>query len=119
MVVSRQEPTVSTSIFGYIVSLMMTIAAYLCVVNKYAKGWQLTAIISVLAVLQLVVQFRYFLHVDLSKKSRGNAMILWLTVGMIGILVFGSIWIMNNLDYHMGDSQQSSDYIVKDELISN
>lgn len=119
MTVSRKEPSISTSIFGYITSLMMTLVAYLCVVNNYAKGWQLAAIISVLAVLQLVVQFRYFLHVDLSKKSRGNTMILWLTVAMIGILVFGSIWIMNNLNYHMGDSQKSSDYILKDELISN
>jgi cytochrome o ubiquinol oxidase operon protein cyoD len=118
MTIERKHSTLTTSLLGYLISLLLTLLAYLSVVNGYASGWKLTGIISIFAILQLIVQFKFFLHIGTAKSNRSNILILLSTCLVIGIVVFGSIWIMNNLNYHTGTPQQASDFIVKDELIS-
>ena len=108
----------SSSLVGFAFSFALTGAAYIVVVNKLYSGWQLTTIISVIALLQLVVQLKYFLHVGSGPGKKYTQVFLYVSVLMAAILIFGSIWIMNNLDYNMMHRpQETSDYIVQDELI--
>lgn len=107
---------------GFVLSIVLTLAAYLIVVNDiWSRSVILTAII-LLAILQLLVQLIYFLHLGRESKPRWNLIALSFAALVVGIVVIGSIWIMNNLNYSHEHSletsaEKDSQYIIKDELI--
>ena len=99
---------------GFVLSLVITLLAYTIIVNKYFSSTsQAILIITVLAVVQLFVQLAFFLHLNRESKPRWNAMALIFAGIVVLVVVFGSIWIMNNLDYNMKHSDKE---IIKDEL---
>jgi len=53
------------------------------------------------AVVQIVVQMHYFLHLDRSSSQRWNVMVLVYTLIIIAFLVGGSLWIMYNTGVRM------------------
>ncbi|MBY8974531.1 cytochrome o ubiquinol oxidase subunit IV [Rhodobacteraceae bacterium NNCM2] len=59
------------------------------------------AIIAVCAVIQIVVHLRYFLHIDLSRQKREDLQLILFSVLLLGIMAFGTIWIMGNLATRM------------------
>ena len=55
-------------------------------------------VIAILAVVQVVVHLRFFLHLDLKSTPRENVLALAFAVVLICIMIGGSLWIM--LDLH-------------------
>ncbi|HSW96371.1 MAG TPA: cytochrome o ubiquinol oxidase subunit IV [Candidatus Saccharimonadales bacterium] len=88
-------------ITGFILSLILTITAYLIVVNHLFTSDTIIFAILVLAVIQLLVQLFFFLHLGQESKPRWNTIFFISTICMILVLVIGSIWIMNHLNYNM------------------
>lgn len=86
---------------GFLLSIVLTLAAYFLVVDKILTGSRLVAAIVGLAVVQLFVQLVFFLHLGRESRPRWNLMVFWFALLVVVIVVFGSIWIMENLDYHM------------------
>jgi len=87
---------------GFLLSLILTLLAYVSVTDRLASGFQLVVLLSVLAVVQAAVQLVFFLHVDGgSGESRDRRVALYVMLGMILILIVGSIWIMRNMNYNM------------------
>lgn len=90
---------------GFILSLGLTCGAYLSVANHIAVGNALLGIILGLAVLQLIVQLVFFLHLSRESGTRWN-LIAFLFMGLVVfILVGGSLWIMYHLNYNMTPDQ--------------
>jgi len=88
-------------VIGFVVSVALTLAAYFFVTGAYFAGSVLIAVIAVLALIQFFVQMFCFLHLDEDEQPRWKlAVFISMGVTLI-IVVFGSIWIMNNLNYHM------------------
>ena len=82
------------------------------------EGHALLYAIGFFAVVQFFIQMRLFLHLGQEDKPRYQLTAFNFMVLVVLILVFGSIWIMQNLDYHHADHiQQSDSYIIKDEGI--
>ncbi len=103
-------------ILGYIISLFFTLTAYFVVVGDLLKAQISIFVIAVLAIAQFWVQMILFLHLGKESKPRWKLLVFIFMLITILILVFGSIWIMNNLDYHHTSNQKQSDeYIIKDE----
>jgi len=86
---------------GFVLSIVFTLAAYFLVVDKILSGRQLVLAIVGLAVAQLFVQLVFFLHLGRESRPRWNQMTFWFAALVVVIVVFGSIWIMENLDYNM------------------
>jgi cytochrome o ubiquinol oxidase subunit IV len=89
---------------GFIACLLLTGAAFAIVSEHLATRHQflshgvLFAGILALAVLQLFVQLRYFLH--LGPESRWRDLVMFaLALALIVIIVGGSLWIMANLTH--------------------
>jgi cytochrome o ubiquinol oxidase operon protein cyoD len=99
---------------GFAFSILLTVAAYLVVSEGILAGSAKVAVLVGLGFVQLLVQLVFFLHLD-RRSSRWNLWILLSIVGVVLILVFGTIWIMNNLDYHMGTPAQVDSFLIKDE----
>jgi len=101
---------------GFILSIVLTLAAYFGVVNHLLSSNVLIAAVLGLAVVQLLVQLLFFLHLGRESKPRLN-LISFLFAGMVVlIVVFGSLWIMYNLDYNMS-GHQADEYLLEEEGI--
>lgn len=106
-------PTYKTYITGFILSLALTLAAYFAVV------WQAPVtlwVIIALAMIQLIVQMVFFLHLGQGEDGHWNLTVFFSTVAIILILVAGSIWIMNHLNYNMTPGDMNI-YMLKQENI--
>jgi cytochrome o ubiquinol oxidase operon protein cyoD len=86
---------------GFVISLLLTLLSFFTVTHKILIGWQLLACISIFATYQALTQLFLFLHLGNQEKPRWN-LILFLGMGLIlAIILLGSAWVMNHLDYRM------------------
>ena len=86
-------------IVGFVLSLITTLISYYLVVNQLWPKEMLIYIVMGIAVLQLVIQLVFFLH--LGRGGRWKLVTFAFAVLVVLIVVVGSLWIMHNLDYNM------------------
>ena len=116
---TKLEPhhgTMTSYIAGFILSLVFTLIPYYLVTHQTLQRNELLAIILGFAMLQMIVQLFFFLHLGREKKPHANAQFLVGTVGIIAVVVGGSIWIMNNLHYNMA-GMDVMDKVASDEAL--
>ncbi len=86
---------------GFALSLLLTLASFGLVMDgTYPATTTLGAIVAA-AVLQILVQMHFFLHLDRSSSQRWNVMVLLYTLIIIAFLVGGTLWIMHNTAIRM------------------
>lgn len=88
-------------VIGFLLSLLTTLLAYFIVVNHIWPPQVLVYTVLGIAVVQLVVQMVFFLHIG--RGSHWKLLTFIFTLLVIAIVVIGSIWIMDNLNYNMMD----------------
>ncbi len=118
IVISLHEPSSSykSYVVGFVLSLICTLSAYVLVVNNLvSKKWGLALIVSTLALMQFITQLTLFLHLGKETKPRLRLLVFSFMVGVVVILVGGSIWIMYNLNYHMLTPSQINNYVKKQD----
>lgn len=97
----RTHGTLLSYSVGFALSIILTLAAYVSVVNKSQNARTVVIIIVGLAIAQLLTQLLFFLHLGREAKPRLRLVVFLFMTLVLGILVIGSLWIMNNLDYSM------------------
>jgi len=104
-------------IVGFILSILTTLAAYLVVVNHLWPMQTLVYIVLGIAVVQLIVQVVFFLHIG--RGTHWKVVTFAFAILVILIVVVGTIWIMNNLDYNMMQMtpEQQQIYMLQHEGI--
>lgn len=112
----EEKGTVWSYVSGFLLSLVFTAIPYYLIVNKSVSGSLLLATILGFAVLQMLVQIFFFLHLGRGPKPLYNVVFFVSTVGIILVVVFGSIWIMNHLNYNMAPMDVSK-YLAEKEGI--
>lgn len=123
---TNHQPTTSTYLAGFGLSLILTLSAfffvwlYIASDNQFFTTSQLLIWITVLAIIQLIVQLVFFLHLGRESGPRWNLNVLFFAAIVVVILVFGSLWIMNNLNRDQEDNQDPQTIeaeIIEDEGI--
>jgi cytochrome o ubiquinol oxidase operon protein cyoD len=95
--------SIRTYIFGFVLSLALTIAAFgivelhLTSAHEFPSHSTATLVLIVVALIQLFVQLFLFLHVGVEPKPRWNLLELSFAAITVAILVGGTLWIMGNL----------------------
>lgn len=102
-------------IVGFILSIVLTFVAYILVVNHILEGAWLVGAIIVLAIIQLFVQLFFFLHLGKESKPRWNLLMFSFALLVVVIVVFGSLWIMNNLNYNMVHDIHNNTENIRDQ----
>ena len=105
--------TVLSYTTGFLLSIVLTMAAYMLVTGHYLASWSLVFALIGLAVVQLFVQVVFFLHLAKKSKPRWNLLVFGLMLVVVLIVVGGSLWIMYNLGYRMmpKTQQQVNQYL--------
>lgn len=95
----RDDVRYVSYVVGFILSVAATLLAYFVVVNHLWPTDVLVYIVLGIAIVQLIVQTIFFLHIG--RGSHVKVVTYLFALLMIVIIVGGSVWIMNNLDYNM------------------
>ncbi len=114
--VAKYPGTIASYTLGFAASLVLTFAAYLTITQHWVHDTGLAlGVIMTLAVIQLVIQLVFFLHLGRESKPRWNLTAFVFMVILVSIIVVGSLWIMNNLNYNMQMTpEQMNEYMLKE-----
>jgi cytochrome o ubiquinol oxidase operon protein cyoD len=99
------EGSLRSYITGFVWSIGLTLIAYGLVVQRQLQTHIIIAVIVALALVQFIIQLLYFLHLGTETKPRWKLFVFLFMIMVVSILVFGSLWIMNNLNYRMTPDQ--------------
>ena len=111
---------------GFGLSIFLTLIAYAGVTKHVDYGHATLShrailySVMALAFMQFIVQIVFFLHLGRESKPQWNRIALYFMIMVVTILVAGSLWIMDNLDYRHPHVETPTDaYIIEDEIPQN
>jgi cytochrome o ubiquinol oxidase subunit IV len=86
---------------GFVFALVLTGIPFGLVAAGLLPPFTTLVIIAILAVVQVVVHLRYFLHIDLESTPPENLLALAFAAVLIFLMVGGTLWIMLDLNARM------------------
>jgi cytochrome o ubiquinol oxidase subunit IV len=100
------EPGESTTslqsyLLGLGLAIILTLASFGAAMTHVVWAPGLAVLLAVLAIAQMGVHLVFFLHVSSSPDSANTILALAFGIFVVGLVVFGSIIIMANLNTHM------------------
>jgi cytochrome o ubiquinol oxidase operon protein cyoD len=99
---------------GLLLAIVLTLAAFsLAIAHSHGTLTSHIVIpaILALAMVQLVVQLIFFLHLGRAKDAQWNTALFGFTFFGILVIVLASVWIMYHLNYNMTPTQVNQ-YII-------
>ena len=88
-------------IYGFTLALILTGLAFGMVHwSLFQHFWMLIGI-GALALLQIIVHFRFFLHIGFSEQKREDLQLVLFSTLILALMVGGTIWILHNLAARM------------------
>lgn len=108
-------------ILGFALSVALTLAAPALVwwheatQHMFPTHQDLRVAFILFALLQLVVQLVFFLHIGRGEGRQWNAVVLGFALFIVCVLVGGTFWIMQNLQY-MGHTPEAPDIFMEENI---
>ena len=101
---AKYQRDLRSYLIGFVLSLALTGAAFWVALGTSLSSGKIMSIIGVLGIVQLVIQLRFFLHIDTRKQKREDFDLILFSTLVLLIIVLGTVWIMGNLSFrmHMG-----------------
>jgi cytochrome o ubiquinol oxidase operon protein cyoD len=93
--------TLKSYVTGFILSIVLTLISFWVVMSGGVAASSAIPWLVVLAVVQLLVQLLFFLHLGAAKAQRQNTGIFLFTLLLLAIAVGGSLWVMHNANVNM------------------
>lgn len=113
---NKEHGTITSYVAGFVLSLIYTLIPYYLVVNhRFSTSALVTTIIS-FGIAQMIIQVVFFLHLGRGPKPFYNVVFFFATVGLIVVVVGGSIFIMDNLHYNMTPAEASKQLAEKEAI---
>jgi len=113
---TRHSPVPYRSyVVGFVLSIVTTLLAYFFVVNELWSTQTLIYVVLAIAVVQLIVQVVFFLHIG--RGSRWKLITFIFTLMVVAIVVVGSVWVMDHLNHSMMDMnpEQQQEYMHENQ----
>ncbi|MCK5930860.1 MAG: cytochrome o ubiquinol oxidase subunit IV [Fulvimarina manganoxydans] len=83
--------------WGFAGAVVLTAFSFLAAIWQPFGPFVAYCGLGVFAVAQILVHFRCFLHIDLSRQKREDLQLLLFTAMIIFIMVAGTVWILGSL----------------------
>ena len=98
---ARPTPSPKAYLTGLALALLLTAIPFALVGFELLPRTPALVAVAVMAVVQMLVHLRYFLHLDLTYTPRENLLALCFAGILIVIMIGGSLWIMFDLYHRM------------------
>ena len=96
-----ERADVVTYLIGYAAALALTGAAFAVVRWPMLGGATTLGIVLALALVQMIVHFRFFLHITLDRSARDDLRLILFSTLIIVLMVSGTLVILANLRARM------------------
>jgi cytochrome o ubiquinol oxidase operon protein cyoD len=90
-----------TYVVGYGLALLLTLAAFGLVYLRLLDGLQAFYTVLGLGLMQLLVHFRCFLHIDLQRSARADLTLLLFSSLIVALMVGGTLVVLFKLQPRM------------------
>ena len=87
-------------VVGGVASVVLTVLAFAVALTDLSRSVALWSL-AVLAVAQIVVQLRCFLHITFKKQQREDLLLILFSLLLLGLMAGGTIWVMSDLSARM------------------
>lgn len=117
VVSSFSPPHVSVGAYvqGFVSCVVLTLAAYFSATEHWFGRNEIIGVVAGLAILQCIIQLIRFLHLDNEFKPRWKLLVFSVMLTVVLILVIGSLWIMDSLNYRMMESPSQTDKYLQSQ----
>ena len=99
------EHNITSGIYGYVLGLVLasvlTAASFWAIGTHLIYGPGIPAALITLAIAQMGVHLVFFLHITTAPDNKNNILALVFGLVIVCFIIFGSIWIMDHLNYNM------------------
>lgn len=92
---------VRSYVLGLLLAIALTIASFWAVQTHLIYGPGIPMALVALAVAQMGIHLVFFLHITSGPDNTNNVLALAFGVLIVGLLVFGSVWVMTHLNHNM------------------
>lgn len=82
---------------GFALALTLTLLPFGLVAWGGLARMHTLTIVAICALVQIVVHFRYFLHIDFSRQKREDLHLILFSTLVLAIMACGTLWIVFNL----------------------
>ena len=96
----EQHKALRSYLWGVGLALLLTVVPFALVYWALVPRFPLLIMIGVLGLMQMVVHFRFFLHISFNENRDDLQLILFSTLLLL-IMVAGTVWVMANLAVRM------------------
>ena len=94
---------------GLILAAILTAASFAASSSSLVWGPSIPVLLAALAIAQMGVHLVFFLHIGTSADSTNNILALAFGIFVVGLVIFGSMIIMTNLNHNMMPMDQLLD----------
>jgi cytochrome o ubiquinol oxidase subunit IV len=94
-------PQFSTYLIGLALAALLTLASFWAVHTNLIYGPGIPEALATLAVAQMGIHLVFFLHLTTAPDNINNALALAFGLLIVGLIVFGSVWIMLHMNYNL------------------
>lgn len=94
---------------GLVTAIALTALPFALVWTQVLPRATALALIGVLALVQVIAQFRFFLHIDLSRQKREDLHLILFSVLVLFIVVGGTVWVLGDLGHRMMPGMMPAD----------
>jgi cytochrome o ubiquinol oxidase subunit IV len=105
---SNRERLRSYSV-GFALAVVLTAASFAASSSSLVWGPSIPILLAVLAIAQMGVHLVFFLHISSAPDSTNNVLSLAFGIFVVGLVIFGSMIIMANLNHNMMPIEQLMD----------
>jgi len=95
-----------TYLIGLGLAILMTIASFWAAQTHLIYGPGISVAIVVLAIAQMGIHLVFFLHITTAPDNTNNVLALAFGILIACLVIFGSLWIMANLNHNMLPMEQ-------------
>jgi cytochrome o ubiquinol oxidase operon protein cyoD len=86
---------------GLVLAIVLTGAAFALVRWPWMARSGVLATVAVLALVQVAVHLRYFLHIDFSRQKREDLQLILFSALILLLMAGGTLWVLANLAERM------------------
>jgi cytochrome o ubiquinol oxidase subunit IV len=94
---------------GFGLAVLLTAASFAASSSGLVWGPSIPVLLAVLAIAQMGVHLVFFLHISTAPDSTNNVLALAFGIFVVGLVIFGSMIIISNLNHNMMPMEQLMD----------
>ncbi|EJF79354.1 cytochrome o ubiquinol oxidase subunit IV [Candidatus Bartonella washoeensis Sb944nv] len=98
------SPSTGSYLVGFILAVFFTLASFIPVMYGMMDSWAISTKVAYLigmAIIQIIVQIVFFLHLNSGPDAKWNLSALWFAVICVVVIIGGTWWAISHLNYNM------------------